>query len=87
MSRLDLIGDACAMIPGKDGGKSTYRKIGTAFTDNQARVVLKIDTLPLFGSGWEGWVNIFERKPQAPSSPHPRQRRSSISDMDDDIPF
>lgn len=60
-----VIGDAYAYIPNA-GGKATYRKIGTAFREGE-RISVKIDTLPLPGSSWEGWVNIFsETKRETP---------------------
>ena len=64
MSKTKL-GDACAYIPGKNGGKNRYCKIGVVFKDNEKDYLsIKIDTLPLPGTGWEGWINIFdERKP------------------------
>ena len=54
----EVIGDACAYFPAEYGGKPRYAKIGTAFRDG-TRISLKIDTLPLAGSGWQGWVNVL----------------------------
>lgn len=69
-----ILGDACAYIPAAPGGKNRYMKIGIALTDGD-RISLKLDTLPIPGTGWEGWVNIF---------PIAGTRRVV---EDDDIPF
>ena len=69
-----ILGDACAFIPAAPGGKNRYMKIGIALTDGD-RISLKLDTLPIPGAGWEGWVNIF---------PIAGTRRVV---EDDDIPF
>jgi hypothetical protein len=73
-----LIGDACAHIPAHaNGGKAAYRQIGKAFKDGDGdgdRISIKIDTLPLPGSGWEGWINVFPPKQDldpAPDSSEP----------------
>lgn len=55
---LTKLGDACACIP-QANGQNVYRKIGAFFTDARGNTCMKIDTLPLSGSGWEGWVNCF----------------------------
>ena len=93
------IGDACAYIPGLDGGKAQYRRIGTAFAeDDGSRISIKIDTLPINNSGWTGWVNIFPdehkkkedvNKEQAKqnASKSSARRRADFYDMEDDIPF
>jgi len=86
---LTLIGDACAHIPAHaNGGKSAYRKIGTAFKDG-TKISIKIDTLPLPGSGWEGWVNVFPSKDglgPAPKFAGPLPQANGF-DAPDDIPF
>jgi len=71
-----LIGDACAYI-----GPKKYQKIGVAFRDEQGRICVKIDVLPLPNSGWEGWINVFEKKDKLATSARPEGIH------DDDIPF
>lgn len=69
MSRT-FIGDLCAQIkPVSPEGKSKYLRIGAAFKDEFDRVVIKIDTLPIAQSNWEGWANVMERKPFEPKAP------------------
>lgn len=63
-----VLGDACAYIPGTNGGKNRYLKIGIAMEEG-SRISIKIDTLPLPGCGWDGWINIFERTAVSPPVP------------------
>ena len=89
-----ILGDACAFIPGVAGGKNRYMKIGIAMTDGD-RISLKLDTLPLPGTGWEGWVNIFPSSNDTSNKPvpafagpldTPRAGTRRVVE-DDDIPF
>lgn len=83
-----ILGDACAYIPGVNGGKNRYLKIGMLMQDERARYTLKIDTLPLPGTGWEGWVNVFDNKNDTTKLPVPKfAGPSGFDDMEDDIPF
>lgn len=90
----EILGDACAYIaPAIRGGKARHLKLGTAMQDGD-RLSLKLDTLPLPGSGWEGWINIFpprDRLDSRGSSPPASKPRSpspsGFDDMEDDIPF
>lgn len=67
----ELLGDLCAFIPAKSASdKNRYPRIGTAFIDSEdKRISLKIDSLPIDGSGWLGWVNIFPPKGPKPVKP------------------
>jgi len=94
----EVIGDACAYIPGpRQGDKARYHKIGIAMQEGD-RLSLKLDTLPLPGTGWTGWINIFPNdRPARPADPRdqsvgqslpPRAAGASgFDDMEDDIPF
>lgn len=93
----ELIGDAKAYIPGKNGEKARYLTIGAAFKDpTDGRISFKIDTLPVEGSGWTGWVNVFERdangaykkgrSEQGGGNPY-HKPATDFGDPDDDIPF
>ena len=88
----EIIGDACAFIPGH-GDKNRYIKLGIAMKEGD-RISIKIDTLPLPGCGWEGWINIFPNKgelrainPSAAARPAIKPGASGFDDMADDIPF
>ena len=90
----DFIGDLCAYIPKQPGqNKASYHRVGSAFTDSENKQIsLKIDTMPIQGSGWGGWLNVFPPKsdrPKAipPGRPLPGTPNSHFTDMDDDIPF
>lgn len=92
----EILGDACAYIPGpRQGDKARYYKIGLAMQDGD-RISLKLDTLPLPGTGWGGWINIFpqERRPVdsrdravGNSLPGKSPGASGFDDFNDDIPF
>ena len=93
-----VIGDACAYIPGlRQGDKARYYKIGLAMQDGD-RISVKVDTLPLAGMGWSGWINIFpQERPTRPVDPRDQSVGNSLppraagasgfDDMEDDIPF
>lgn len=87
MSKI-AIGDFCAHVPsGQAGVKGTYKKIGVVFRDSErGGLSVKIDTLPLPGSGWSGWCNVFEEQGK-PAAPQPRSFAPATSFPEDDIPF
>lgn len=67
----------CGPDPSREG-KRRYIQIGAAFHDESRENSLsfKIDCLPLEGSGWTGWVNVFPHKDsgsERPSGPGPGQ--------------
>ena len=39
--------------------KKRYSKIGAAFTDDQGRISLKLDTVPV-SPDWSGWLSLYE---------------------------
>lgn len=55
------IGDVCAYVPAtQPGAKARYLRVGSAFVDEETdRLAIKLDTLPLPGAGWDGWLNVF----------------------------
>lgn len=57
-SKIGNLAADCGPDPGRPG-KRRYVQIGAAFHDGE-RLSLKIDCLPLEGSGWTGWVNVFD---------------------------
>lgn len=84
MSR-ELLGDACAYMKKSGAEKASYRKIETAFKDEQGRISVVLDTLPLPHSGWEGWINVFPTSETAVGKKPVKQNYSA--DFEDDIPF
>jgi hypothetical protein len=89
-----VIGDACAhMLPARAGEKARYVRIGTAVQDDDGRISLKVDTLPVPNTGWSGWINIFTRDssgqpPRPASTSEAAAPRIGIAALDDDdVPF
>lgn len=56
---MDIYANVKAYIPPFSGEKAKYIHIGVIFKRDKDQLVLKLDSLPLSGSGWEGWCNIF----------------------------
>jgi len=79
--------------------KKRYLNVGTVFEDDQGRLSLKLDAIPV-GQEWSGWISFFEPKPREMS---PAQQAHSeakangyqpgsttdggFKDMGDEIPF
>lgn len=82
-------GEVSAYTPGKNGAKGTYRRIGSFFQGDDGRLSAKIDTLPIPGTGWEGWINFFAAYDTAPIpvSTAVKSHRQSKDDIDDGPPF
>ena len=60
MSKIK-IGDAKAYCKTPNRLKARYYKVGVLYKDSdRGGLSLKIDTLPIQGLGWDGWINIFE---------------------------
>lgn len=83
----------------KDTGekKKRYLNCGKAFTDDQGRISLKMDALPL-GPAWSGWLSLYpiegQDAPTPQQAPDPRRQASPPAQnhdaeegADDDIPF
>ena len=83
MSR-SLLGDVCAYIPKRtEQDKPSYHTIGLAFIESDTqRISIKIDSIPIAGGGWEGWLNIFPRKRDVTFTASAKLRVGL-----DDIPF
>lgn len=72
--------------------KKRYVTCGKAFTDEQGRVSLKIEALPV-GLNWSGWLSLYPVENQAPrQQPDPRPKSATPAPAEDfkeedDIPF
>jgi len=59
--------------------KKRYMTVGTAFTDDQGRVSLKIDALPV-SPEWSGWLSLYpldeDRQQQQPRQKYQGDGRS-----------
>lgn len=49
---------AVAFIPGDEKQAARYYTIGAAVTRGDGEIAVKIDSLPLASSRWEGWINL-----------------------------
>lgn len=78
--------------------RKRYTKVGTVFEDDQGRMSLKLDAVPV-GPDWSGWISFFapqdnsgqpqQRQAQtaAPARPAPPAPADHDFPEDDDIPF
>ena len=80
------------MLPARQGDKARYVRVGTAVQDDDGRISLKVDTLPVPNTGWSGWLNIFTKEGNKPANPivptegaMPKAGFGALDD--DDIPF
>lgn len=49
---------AVAFIPGKEKQAARYYVVGVAVTRGDGEIAVKLDSLPLASSRWEGWINL-----------------------------
>lgn len=68
--------------------KKRYVNIGSVFEDDQGRMSLKVDTIPV-GQGWSGWISFFATKERSPLSEHSEAKGNGFQPqpLDDDISF
>lgn len=90
----DFAGFIKAHCPGKGkDGKPRYITMGSAYKDSATgNVSFKIDSLPIEGSGWSGWCNVFQenemdRSGARPATGTPSKSRFTPQLDEDDIPF
>ena len=64
--------------------KKRYTKCGAAFSDEEGRISLKLDSTPC-SPDWNGWLSLYpksETQNEAPQKPQPVSKAA-----EDDIPF
>lgn len=73
--------------------KKRYQKCGAAFTDEQGRISLKLDALPV-SPEWSGWISLYEprdgdggRQPRDGQQTTQRHAPHGGRAAQDDIPF
>jgi len=54
--------------------KKNYLNVGKAFTDEQGRVSLKLDALPV-NPAWSGWISLYPIKDRDDRDTQPTQQR------------
>jgi hypothetical protein len=58
----------------RDGNeKKRYATCGTAFTDDEGRVSIKLDTIPV-SPDWSGWLSLYPIKDRGQDSAAPQTR-------------
>lgn len=67
--------------------KKRYANVGSAFTDDQGRVSIKLDTVPVTPE-WSGWLSLYPVESRKESRPQREERPPSTREPEqDDIPF
>ena len=72
----------------KDGQeKKRYMNVGSAFTDDQGRISLKLDAVPVTPE-WSGWLSLYPVT-KLPQDQQPKREptRTNAESEDDDVPF
>lgn len=84
---MKVLGDFCADLGKREEGdrSSRYQKLGIALIDETGKIAVKIDVLPLPGSTWKGWCNIFNREDKSTTAPPKGSRLAQLEE--DDVPF
>ena len=65
--------------------KKRFANVGSAFTDEEGRVSIKLDSVPV-SPEWSGWLSLYpiekseQRRPARPAG-------NSVTDDPEDIPF
>jgi len=55
----DLVATVGKHTDNQGNEKKRYHKCGSAFTDDQGRLSIKIDGVPV-GNEWSGWISLYE---------------------------
>jgi hypothetical protein len=72
--------------------KKRYLTCGSAFSDDQGRISIKLDAVPVTPE-WSGWLSLYPVKDQPKREERPqrqevkREPMSSPQEQDSDIPF
>lgn len=57
--------------------KKRYINVGKAFTDENGRISIKLDSVPV-GPDWSGWLSLYEPKPRD-GQQQPQQRQQATN--------
>lgn len=89
----DVVATIGEYTTGNGEKKKRYMNAGKAFQDDQGRISLKIDAVPV-GPEWSGWLSLYPRKDdqgggQRQSAPAPTRSAAppSAEDDGDHAPF
>jgi len=94
MAKSQYTHDVVATIgtyKGNDGSdKKNYLNVGKAFTDDQGRLSLKLDAVPVTPE-WSGWLSLYERKEKEQRQQQAQTQRPArpapLDPDEDDIPY
>jgi hypothetical protein len=77
----------------RDGAKKKrFANVGILFEDEQGRMSLKLDTVPV-APGWSGWISFYPPQDRSGRTAAPRQQGTADAapaaapDDGDEIPF
>ena len=62
--------------------KKRYQKCGAAFTDDQGRISIKLEALPI-STDWTGWIGLYEPRDEQQAPPAP----PAADPLNEDVPF
>jgi hypothetical protein len=68
--------------------KKRYVNCGSAFTNDQGQISIKLDTVPV-SPQWSGWLSLYVPKDRdsRPAQKPTQQRAESSDGGGDDVPF
>ena len=67
--------------------KKRYTTCGAAFTDDQGRISIKLETVPV-GPGWSGWLSLYPVKEDGRRAQPAARNAETYKDGDgSEIPF
>ncbi len=76
-----------------EGEKPIYQTVGSMFKNDEGKISLKIDCMPVGCPDWNGWVNVYDldgeriNQQQAPQQRQPQQAPVDFDNGGEDIPF
>lgn len=72
----------------KDGQeKAQYMNCGFVNKNDEGKISVKINGLPVGNLEWNGWLSCFEPKPRNASGTPQQPASNSNNNFDDQIPF
>jgi hypothetical protein len=83
------MGDVCASIPNtnaKTERKYNSVRIGRWF-DDEGRISLILEAVPLPHTGWNGWINLYEKGDGSSHAKTAEPKQPTPFNDDDEIPF
>ena len=87
----DIVGTVGEYTDNNGDTKKRYQKCGIAFTDDQGRLSLKLEAMPVTPD-WSGWLSLYPKKeydaPQRQNGPTNNPvRQQPLDEPEDSIQF